>query len=393
MKISFSLLLFLSFWARGQFWEQQANFPGSPRDDGAQFSIGNLHFCGTGRGSDFACTGDFFVYDSYNNTWNTAAALPIWQERQYASAFSFEDKGYILGGENCNGYFFKSFWRYAPLSDTWEPMPEFPGSGRAGAQHFFIGSNLYWVGGRNDSGILNEAWCFHFDTQQWEQLSNLPFAGIWRGLSFSFNSFGFIACGRTNDQNQSAWNADTWRYDPTTDQWSNITTQLNFGTRMYLGSAQIDSLLFVFGGVDVNDNVLSSLEKINLNTLQIEQLLPFSSSARKGCMSFVGNDFFHLSTGISANDRLNETWRIAYSPEAQILESELFDVAMNLQDAALVIECSPGRIGEELNIRDVQGRIVMLEVIGKTKQVFPVDFLPSGLYFAELRGSLRQFWR
>jgi hypothetical protein len=162
---------------------------------------------------------------------------------------------------------------------------------------------------------------------------------------------------------------------------------------MYLGSTQIDSLLFVFGGVDVNDNVLSSLEKINLNTLQIEQLLPFSSSARKGCMSFVGNDFFHLSTGISANDRLNETWRIAYSPEAQILESELFDVAMNLQDAALVIECSPGLIGEELNIRDVQGRIVMLEVIGKTKQVFPVDFLPSGLYFAELRGSLRQFWR
>ena len=393
MKISFSLLLFLSFWARGQFWEQQANFPGSPRDDGAQFSIGNLHFCGTGRGSDFACTGDFFVYDSYNNTWNTAAALPIWQERQYASAFSFEDKGYILGGENCNGYFFKSFWRYAPLSDTWEPMPEFPGSGRAGAQHFFIGSNLYWVGGRNDSGILNEAWCFHFDTQQWEQLSNLPFAGIWRGLSFSFNSFGFIACGRTNDQNQSGWNADTWRYDPTTDQWSNITTQLNFGTRMYLGSAQIDSLLFVFGGVDVNDNVLSSLEKINLNTLQIEQLLPFSSSARKGCMSFVGNDFFHLSTGISANDRLNETWGLAYSPEADLIENEFFEVYNLLQDASLLVRIHPVLIGANLNVRDVQGRVLQSLQLSQTEHLISIADFPTGTYFVEVRGYTKKCLR
>jgi N-acetylneuraminic acid mutarotase len=393
MRVLLLILLLLTIEAKGQFWQQQAVFPGIARDDGAQFSIGNLHFCGTGRGSDFACTGDFFVYDSHNNTWNTAASLPIWQERQYASAFSYQEKGFILGGENCNGYYFKTFWRYAPLTDTWEPLPEFPGEGRAGAQHFIIDSNLYWIGGRNATGILNEVWCFHFDTQQWEQLSNLPFAGIWRGIGFANQSNGFVACGRSNEAGQTVWNTDTWRYDPQNDQWSNFSTQLHLGTRMYLGSAQNDSLLFVFGGVDVNDNVLSSLEKINLNTFQIEQLLPFSANARKGCMSFVGNDYFHLSTGIAGNDRLNETWRIAYSTEAQITEKELFEVSINLQDAVLFISSNPELIGEILTIKDIQGRVMAELPINKTNEYIPLEHLNSGLYFVEIRQIMKQFWR
>lgn len=393
MRVLLLILLLLTVEAKGQFWQQQADFPGIARDDGAQFSIGYLHFCGTGRGSDFACTRDFFVYDAHNSTWNTAASLPIWQERQYASAFSYQEQGYILGGENCNGFYFKTFWRYAPLTDTWEPMPEFPGEGRAGAQHFVIGSDLYWIGGRNATGILNEVWCFHFDTQVWEQLGNLPFSGIWRGIGFANQTHGFVACGRTNDASQTGWNTDTWRYDPQNDQWSNFSAQLDLGTRMYLGSAQNDSLLFVFGGVDVDDNVLSSLEKINLNTFQIEQLLPFPGSARKGCMGFVGSDYFHLSTGIAANDRLNETWRIAYSPEAQITENELFEVAINLQDAALLIRINPAFIGAQLMVRDVQGRVLQTLQLSQTEQVISLEQIPSGLYFVEFQHLCRQFWR
>jgi N-acetylneuraminic acid mutarotase len=393
MRVLLLILLLLTIEAKGQFWQQQAAFPGISRDDGAQFSIGSLHFCGTGRGSDFACTGDFFVYDSHNSTWNTAASLPIWQERQYASAFSYQEQGYILGGENCNGYYFKTFWCYAPLTDTWEPMPEFPGEGRAGAQHFVIGSDLYWVGGRNESGILNEVWCFHFDTQGWEQLGNLPFSGIWRGIGFANQTNGFVACGRSNEAGQTGWNADTWRYDAQNDQWSSFSAQLNLGTRMYLGSAQNDSLLFVFGGVDDNDDVLSSLEKINLNTFQIEQLLPFPGSARKGCMPFVGNDYFHLSTGIAANDRLNETWRIAYSPQAQITEKELFEVAINMQDDTLLIRSNPMLIGAQLKIRDVQGRVLQTLQLSQTEQVISLEQIPSGLYFVEFQHLCRQFWR
>jgi N-acetylneuraminic acid mutarotase len=393
MRILLLTLLLLSEKAAAQFWQQQATFPGMARDDGAQFSIGSLHFCGTGRGSDFGCTRDFFVYDSYNCTWNTAAPLPIWQERQYASAFSYQEKGYSLGGENCNGDYFNTFWRYAPLTDTWDPMPEFPGVGRAGAQHFLIGANLYWVGGRTASGILNEVWCFHFNSNQWEQLGNLPFNGIWRGVGFANQTNGFVAGGRTDDANQTGWNANTWLYDPQNDQWSNYTAQLNLGSRMYFGSAQEDTLLFVFGGVDNNDNVLSSLEKINLNTYQSEQLLPFSASPRKGCMAFVGNGYFHLATGITGNDRLHETWRLAYSPEADISENEFFEVYNLLQDASLLVRIHPVLIGAHLNVRDIQGRVLQTLQLSQTEHLISIADFPTGTYFVEVQGYTKKCLR
>jgi len=393
MRIFLILSLFFAFESQSQFWQQQPDFPGNPRDDGAQFSIGDLHFCGTGRGSDFGCTRDFFYYDSYTGTWYAAAPLPLWQERQYATAFSYQEKGYIIGGENCNGNYFNTFWRYAPLTNTWDPMPEFPGSGRAGAQHFLIGSDLYWVGGRNDSGILNEVWCFQFDTQQWAQKADLPFNGIWRGIGFAHQTNGFIAGGRTNDANQSGWNSDTWLYDPQNDSWTNISVQLNLGTRMYLGSAQNDTLLFIWGGVDENDNVLSSLEKINLTTFQIEGLMPFSSNERKGCMYFVGNDYFHLTTGISANDRLNETWRIAFSPQAKLNENNLFDISQQLQDATILIKINPVLLGQQLKIRDIHGRILKTIQIVQTEQVISLLEFNAGTYFLEINGFSRKCLR
>ncbi|MEY4803815.1 MAG: hypothetical protein RL331_328 [Bacteroidota bacterium] len=393
MRILLLTLLLLSEEAAAQFWQQQATFPGMARDDGAQFSIGSLHFCGTGRGSDFGCTRDFFVYDSYNSTWNNAAPLPIWQERQYASAFSYQEKGYVLGGENCNGFYFKTFWRYDPLTDGWQSMPEFPGAGRAGAQHFLMGSDLYWIGGRNATGILNEVWCFHLSSNQWEQLANLPFDGIWRGIGFANQTNGYVAGGRTNEANQTGWNADTWMYDPQTDQWSNCSAQLNLGSRMYLNCAQSDSLLFVFGGVTPTDEVLSSLEKINLNTYQMEPLLPFAASPRKGCMSFVGNGFFHLATGITGNDRLNETWRLAYSPEADINEKEFFEVYNLLQDASLLVHINPVLIGEKLSIRDIQGRVLQTLELSQTEHLISIADFPAGTYFVDVKGYTQKCLR
>ncbi|MDP5042922.1 MAG: hypothetical protein NWQ03_05815 [Crocinitomicaceae bacterium] len=393
MRILLLTLLLLSEQAAAQFWQQQATFPGMARDDGAQFSIGSLHFCGTGRGSDFGCTRDFYVYDSYNSTWNNAAPLPIWQERQYASAFSYQEKGYVLGGENCNGFYFKTFWRYDPLTDSWQSMPEFPGAGRAGAQHFLMGSDLYWIGGRNATGILNEVWCFHLSSNQWEQLGNLPFDGIWRGIGFANQTNGYVAGGRTNEANQTGWNADTWIYDPQTDQWSNCTAQLNLGSRMYLNCAQSDSLLFVFGGVTPTDEVLSSLEKINLNNYQIEPLLPFTASPRKGCMSFVGNGFFHLATGITGNDRLNETWRLAYSPEADISEKEFFEVYNLLQDASLLVRINPVLIGEQLSIRDIQGRVLLSLELSQTEHLISIADFPAGTYFVDVKGYTQKCLR
>lgn len=394
MRILFFCFVFLTFNAnlKAQNWQQFTDFPGSARDDGACFSIGSIHYCGTGRSLDFSCTGDFFAYDSYLETWYPVASLPLWQERQYASAFSYEQHGYVVGGENCNGYYYNSFWKYDPNTNLWNEMPALPAEGRAGCQHFMLGTDFYLIGGRNANGILNEVWCFDFTTNTWGQKGNLPFEGCWRGLAFSNDTSGFLAAGRTNTLNQTGWNTQTWSYDKLTDSWSAMGL-LDFGSRMYVNTAQADSLVFVFGGVDPNDNTLSSLEKINLNTLQKTNLSSFASAPRKGCMSFAGNGYFYLSTGIAGNNRLDETWRLAYRPDASIVENNLLEAFTLLQDELILVRVNPILLGEQLKIRDLNGRILHSQEVDEIEEKIAVNFLATGSYFIEINGYSRKFLR
>jgi hypothetical protein len=135
------------------------------------------------------------------------------------------------------------------------------------------------------------------------------------------------------------------------------------------------------------------LEKINLNNFQIETLLPFSSTSRKGCVAFCGNDYFFLSTGISGNDRLNETWKIAYSQEANIKDEAYFEVQTMMQDAALLIQIPTAWIGEDLQLMDLQGRLIYSYTLTQVKQQLSIANLPSGTYLVGIHGFTKKCLR
>lgn len=394
MRFLFLSFVFFAynFHLKAQNWQQISDFPGSARDDGAAFSIGEIHYLGTGRSIDFSCTGDFYAYNAYLDIWYPIAPLPQWQERQYASAFSYGECGYIVGGENCNGFYFNTFWKYDPLSNQWQEMPALSTTGRAGCESFLIGQDFYLIGGRNATGILNEVWCFHLDTQTWEQKDNLPFEGCWRGMAFSALNTGYLASGRTNADNQTGWNAQTWSYEPNTDTWSASST-FDFGAKMYTSTAVSDSLLFVFGGVDPTDQVSSEVLKVNLNTLQISNLNPFNASSRKGCMGFAGNGYFFLSTGISGNDRLKETWRLAFLNNASMLEEKEFCVVQMQGEGKFSLLFQPHYIGAELSVLDMNGNLLLVVSIEQTKQMISLEHLNSGIYLLEMNGHSMLIWR
>lgn len=161
---------------------------------------------------------------------------------------------------------------------------------------------------------------------------------------------------------------------------------------MYVGTAQNDSLLFVFGGVNANDEVLNSLEKINLNNFQVETQMSFSAAPRKGVVTFIGNDFFHLSTGISGVDRLQETWKIAFSPEAS--NPQILDEAwqVSCQEHQLLIELSTQYIGQKLLIKDLQGRTLKSIELTHTSQTIQLEGLDSGIYLAEINQLAKSFF-
>ena len=390
MRFVLLILFNISLQLSAQSWQQIAAFPGGAQDDGAQFTINDIHYCGTGRASDFSCTGDFYAFHPASSSWMAIAPLPQWQERQYTSAFSYDGNGFVVGGENCLGNYFNTFLKYSPLTNSWTSMPDLPAPGRAGCQHLVIGSDFYLIGGRNNSGILNEVWCFHFNTNSWEQLNDLPFSGCWRGLAAAHNNLGYLFGGRTNDSNQTGWNTNTWQYDPQTDTWTTFTA-FEVGQRMYQSMALQDSLLFVFGGVDQNDQTQIELVKINLNNFQTDTLTPFDASPRKGCIGFASYGYFYLSTGISGNERLDETWRLAYLSNAGFAPKNPFDIGVNFENNELLVTLQQPMNEENARIIDLQGREMLSQKCTQKYLSFDLTKLPAGTYFIQVGGLTKRF--
>ena len=359
-----------------QFWQQLPDFPGNPRDDASGFSIDDKHYCGTGRDDGFSCTRNFYRFNGTTQNWELGTPLPDGENRQYATGFSHNGLGYILCGDNCSGNFLSSFWRFDPSIEQWSTLPTLPTTGRAGCVHFIIGDSLYLIGGQNSSGILNEVWRYSINTQEWQQKNNLPIAGIWRGLAFSYENSGYISAGKTS---ASTWNAETWKYDPVFDQWTNFPT-LALGERTYVGSVQKDSCLYIFGGIDPNDQTLTSFEKINLNFFNMQSLPDFNGIPRKGGVCFAHEGDFYITTGIAGNTRLKETWKIENVMISKLIDEQQMRIYPVPTIDALYLQVDPICIGEFIYVMDGKGSIVLIHRIQTAKDKLSLAHLSSGPY-------------
>ena len=132
-----------------QSWNQTTSFPGTPRDDDSYFKIGTKHFVGTGREVGFGCTRDFYFFDEATQSWGNSSPLPAGKERQYASATSYNGKGYLFGGVDCAGNYQNDFWTYDPVTDSWTELSVLPAAGRAGIVAFLLNDTWFVVGGKN----------------------------------------------------------------------------------------------------------------------------------------------------------------------------------------------------------------------------------------------------
>lgn len=309
-KLFLSLLIwFIALPTSAQIWEQLENFPGSARDDGSTFTIGENHYCGLGRDVGFNCTRDFFIYNGISSTWTVSASLPPGEERQYATGASWNNKGIIFGGAKCDGSFLNDIWIFDPINDSWTEKTPLPSDGRGGAVHFLIQDTLYIIGGRNTNGILSEVWGYNLNNDTWSQKTSFPGDGIWRGTAFQWNGIGYAGLGKNNLNLQTGFNTDIYSFDPQNQTW-NITPSNGLTPRCYIGTAQKDSLVLFFGGVDDINTILSSFDRLDVSNWTIQNLTSFSSEPRKGAMCFLVADNFYFSTGVSQTTRFDETWRI-----------------------------------------------------------------------------------
>ncbi len=377
---------FVSFSVFSQSWQQVQNFPGSPRDDGSSFTIGNKTYCGLGMDSGFSCKSDFYSFDATTNTWTSATSIPINQERQYATSCSWNNKGFVFGGVKCDGSFLNDLWIFDAISETWSAGISLPAEGRAGACHFILGDTLYIIGGKNSTGITTDVWALDFTSNSWTQKTAFPENGIWRGISFGRNGIGYAGLGRNNLNSQTDLNTSIFSYNSQVDNWT-LMPDLGLSPRCYIGMVQKDSLVLAFGGLDGTNTILDSFDRIDIDNWNRFSLLNFSSPPRKGGMCFLANEMFYVTTGVSLTARLDETWRIDNVLKKIEIEQSEFGLFPNPSNDWCKIEFKTA-ISGEIYLNSMDGRLIkQFTIENSTYFDFNTNDFSEGTYIVKL-GSI-----
>jgi hypothetical protein len=375
------LLLFvstLSITAFSQSWNQITDYSGSARDDGTSFTIGNKAYCGTGRNAGFNMTSDFKAFDLATEIWTPVASLPQTANRQYATSFVFNGKGYVFGGIDNSGDYLNDLWEYDPLADSWFELTNMPDTGRSGASNFVINGVAYIIGGKTDSLLaVRDVWAYDIVSGNWIQKSDLPNFGMWRGMAVASNDQGYIGFGKDANDDTSI---EFFEFDPTLDQWTSMPG-INLEARSYPAYAQIGDSLYIYGGVDVSGDYLNTFERVNLNTWNVDVLNSFPSEARRGSMMFVSDNDIFISTGLTLTTRLKETWvaKNVLSTEEEEFASSVILVGNELK---IISDVN----WTEVELFSLEGEILYAEQSGEILSVNMTN-LDSGLLFYRLRSG------
>jgi N-acetylneuraminic acid mutarotase len=300
--------------AFGQNWEQISDFPGAERDDATGFRIGDSAYIGTGTTPWWSNQGDFYGFDLTTEQWFPIASLPLGKERQYASSFSHNGKGYVFGG--FNGAFLNDLWCYNPTNDSWTELASLPSSGRSGSSCFVINDSVYIIGGKTSTNFaINEVWCYEPSTDSWSQRSNLPFGNCWRSSACQLNNTGYLVFGR--DENNTFMN-NMYAYNPATDTWELRSTFPSAG-RSHASLLSLNDMLYLCFGIDSLNNSFNDLWRYDVNQDSWYALPGIPAIGRRGGTAIAVGNVFYYTTGINENnERLKETWK--YSPELTIPE-------------------------------------------------------------------------
>jgi N-acetylneuraminic acid mutarotase len=198
-------------------WTPKADFV-VKRTRAAAFSIGDKGYIGTGY-DDSGYKNDFWEYDIVANAWTQKADFGG-TARESAVGFSIGSKGYVgtgRYGSYDSASYYKDFWEYDPVANTWAQKVDFGGGARAFAVGFSIGSKGYIGTGYDISNLkfTKDFWEYDPAVNTWTQ--RIDFAGTERieGIGFSIGNKGYIGTGYDG----GAFRNDFWEFDPIKNAW------------------------------------------------------------------------------------------------------------------------------------------------------------------------------
>ncbi|MCX6270411.1 MAG: T9SS type A sorting domain-containing protein [Bacteroidetes bacterium] len=152
-----------------------------------------------------------YEYDPVQNLWTEKNDLLITELIDGFTAFPILDKGYIFEYSSNQGYPNK-LWEWNSVTDTWQQKASLPAIIRFGSASFSFNDRGYVMGGLYDNYpfvTLNDFWMYNPQIDSWSQLAD--FGGWGRGYAIPFviGDIAYIGLG----VGTGIGFTDLWSYD------------------------------------------------------------------------------------------------------------------------------------------------------------------------------------
>jgi N-acetylneuraminic acid mutarotase len=209
----------------------------------------------------FFGTQTFFSYDPVEDSWSELGEVASLDAYYYGvyGAIGFHDKnyGYIFGGVAPNGIVFRTstnkYYRFDPISNSWEEYGIFSEFSEyllhpAG---FKINNEFYFGGGQVNTAekYNSNFWKFNPLTNSWDDIAEFPGTPRKGAVGFSKDGFGYIGLGFNENHGKLK---DFWKYDPSQNQWRRVA-DLPASAREGAISAEVNGRAFIGFGTEEND--------------------------------------------------------------------------------------------------------------------------------------------
>jgi len=191
-----------------------------------------------GWSGNVGLTNDTWIYDSQTGNWTEVFPINAPEIRQSIAMYydPIFQKIILFGGYRDALPHYNDTWEYNYSNNTWTELnPTNNPSGRYGSKMVYDPINQRGIlfGGRS-TAIMDDTWIYYYGNNTWVELNTTskPDTRYWHGMTYDSTNQKVIVFGGRHTGAPGDAIEDTWTFDPSTNQWTEVLPSNHPSNRM-----------------------------------------------------------------------------------------------------------------------------------------------------------------